>query len=244
MSYAYGFYRAAPLHACFSDTEFHSRIHEALGHTETDGKAKEVGLVKNLFDGSFRSVLICQECHNKRSQTESFMSISLPLSKEVERQRSQLSVESCLQSFTTPETLTDPVDCPFCRKKTETKQQHVIRRLPRLLVLHLKRFDNNRKMEDLVSFPEHVNMGVYLPHWCEEQQIMETTDSGGILMPDISYELVGTVNHYGTLTSGHYTSSVKVQHQWYRINDQHVSLCDAKQVLENEAAYLLFYFRK
>lgn len=181
------------------------------------------------------------------------MSISLPLSKEVERTQTKLSVESCLRSFTAPETLTDPVDCPICRKKTSTKQQHVIRRLPRLLVLHLKRFDNSRKVEDLVSFPEHdLNMGIFLPHWCEARQVETTNedndtttndDDDGVI-PNISYELVGTVNHYGSLTSGHYTSSVKIQNQWYSINDQHVSRCDAKQVLENEASYLLYYFRK
>lgn len=233
------------LYTISSDNEFHAKIREALGQDELDGKVKDTGLVKSLFDGSFRSVLICQECHNKRSQMESFMSISLPLSKEVERNQTKLSVESCLKNFTSPEILTDPVDCPFCRKKTATKQQHVIRRLPRLLVLHLKRFDNSRKIEDIVAFPEHnLNMGMYLPHWCEARQVESIEDGDGGTIPDISYELVGTVNHYGSLTSGHYTSSVKVQNQWYRINDQHVSLCEAKQVLENEAAYLLFYFRK
>ncbi|GAX26796.1 ubiquitin carboxyl-terminal hydrolase 22/27/51 [Fistulifera solaris] len=229
-----------------SDNEFHTSIRQALGQSEVDGKVKETGLVKSLFDGSFRSVLICQECRNKRSQTESFMSISLPLSKEVERQPSKLSVESCLKNFTSLETLADPVDCPVCHKKTVTKQQHVIRRLPRLLVLHLKRFDNSRKIEDSVSFPErHLNMGIYLPHWCEARQVDDDddNDSGGAT-PDISYDLMGTVNHYGTLTSGHYTASVKVHNQWFAINDQHVSQCEAKQVLENGSTYLLFYFRK
>jgi uncharacterized UBP type Zn finger protein len=134
------------------------------------------GIVKTLFEGTFRSVLICQQCGNKRAQSESFTSISLPLSKEVHRATTttgksgmkKLSVERCLRHFTMPETLADPVDCPSCGKKTLTKKQHVISKLPRVLVLHLKRFDaaQNKKIEDFVSFPEKaLNMGPYLPHW-------------------------------------------------------------------------------
>ena len=107
------------------------------------------------------------------------MNISLDLSKEVHRAtadgavgspgtRTKLAVERCLQHFTMPETLTDPVDCPSCGTKTLTKKQHVISKLPRVLCLHLKRFDaaHNKKIEDFVSFPEkHLNMGHYLPHW-------------------------------------------------------------------------------
>ena len=136
-------------------------------------------MVNSLFEGAFRSVLICQQCGNKRAQTESFMSISLPLSKEVHRLMAdgtgksspghhKLSVERCLRHFTMPETLVDPVDCPSCGKKTLTKKQHVISKLPRVLCLHLKRFDaaHNKKIEDFVSFPEkNLNMGPYLPHW-------------------------------------------------------------------------------
>ena len=130
------------------------------------------GIVKSLWEGTFRSVLICQQCGNKRSQPESFMSISLPLAKEVQQQRSsttKLSVERCLRHFTMPEMLADPVDCPSCRKKTVTKKQHVISKLPKILCLHLKRFDaaqNMKKIEDYVQFPEKdLNMGPYLPHW-------------------------------------------------------------------------------
>jgi ubiquitin C-terminal hydrolase len=105
------------------------------------------------------------------------MSLSLPLSKEFQRQSTekgspkqkvQLSVERCLQHFTVPETLADPVDCPSCRKKTPTKKQHVVSKLPKVLCLHLKRFDaaQNKKIEEFVSFPGRgLNMGPYLPHW-------------------------------------------------------------------------------
>lgn len=143
--------------------------------------ANDLDIIKNLFEGTLRSVLVCQECGSKRMQSEPFMSISLPLSKEVQRAttempgesnefggRVKLSIERCLRHFTMPETLADPVDCPSCRKKTSTKKQHVISKLPKILCLHLKRFDaaQNKKIEDFVSFPAtNFNLGSFLPHW-------------------------------------------------------------------------------
>lgn len=134
-------------------------------------------IIKHLFEGKLRSVLICRKCRNKRVQPESFVSISLPLSKEAARAAASpirprgkvaLTVERCLHHFTLPEELSDPVDCPHCGEKTPTTKQHVVSRLPPVLCLHLKRFDAalNKKIEDFVAFPaKNLNMGPYLPHW-------------------------------------------------------------------------------
>lgn len=103
------------------------------------------------------------------------MNVSLPLSKEVTISNvvdsgadGKLSLDRCLEHFTAPEKLADPVDCPACRKKTPTKKQHTFSRLPRVLCVHLKRFHAalNKKIDDFVSFPAYgLNMGPLLPHW-------------------------------------------------------------------------------
>lgn len=64
------------------------------------------------------------------------------------------------------------------------------------------------------------------------------------LVPDMSYDLFATVNHYGSLQSGHYISNVKVQGRWFHCNDAHVSHNTSKDVLEEDGAYLLFYQRR
>lgn len=64
------------------------------------------------------------------------------------------------------------------------------------------------------------------------------------ISPEILYDLFGTVNHVGNLQSGHYITNLKVQDQWYSINDQHVSFCDEAGVLSNAGAYVLFYTRR
>jgi ubiquitin C-terminal hydrolase len=77
-------------------------------------------------------------------------------------------VETCLEHFTSAEKLADRVDCPSCKKKTQTKKQHTFSKLPRVLCVHLKRFHPalNKKIDDFVAFPAWgLNMGPHLPHW-------------------------------------------------------------------------------
>jgi ubiquitin carboxyl-terminal hydrolase 22/27/51 len=136
--------------------------------------------IKDIFEGELRSVLICDECGCKRSQLETFLNLSLPLKNQFPSQsevatrervttRSETnSIHSCLNHLTDPETLSDPIDCPSCNRKTKTLKQHTFAKLPRVLCLHLKRFDaaSNKKISDFVSFPaSDLDMGNYLPHW-------------------------------------------------------------------------------
>ena len=52
-----------------------------------------------------------------------------------------------------------------------------------------------------------------------------------------NYELIGVVNHYGTLTFGHYTSYIKRDGEWYYCDDSSVK----KGRVSGDNAYLLFY---
>lgn len=134
-------------------------------------------IIKQLFEGTLRSVLVCQECGGKRTQREPFVNVSLTLSEEVERLEAEngnndskirISVETCLEHFILPEKLGDSVQCPSCKKKTPHQKQHTFSKLPKVLCLHLKRFDaaRNRKIDEFVSFPaKGLNMGPLLSHW-------------------------------------------------------------------------------
>ena len=231
----------------------------------------QTNVIQDIFEGTLRSVLRCQQCGEKRVKKESFLSISLDLSKEVQKtattsaqvgpslslsspsgiETRKLSVEKCLHHFTTPEELVDPVHCPLCAKKTTTTKQLVISHLPRVLCLHLKRFQGatGRKLEAFVSFPsDDLNLGPYLPQWCEDSGPYQTSSmvNDGHLEeqpPHVPYKLFATVNHYGNLQSGHYVSYVKVDDEWYHCNDSHISYTTESHVLQQGNAYLLFYLR-
>jgi ubiquitin carboxyl-terminal hydrolase 22/27/51 len=187
------------------------------------------------------------------------MSISLPLSTEAastsgddpsSNKTTKLTVEACLRHFTMPEMLTDPVFCPTCSGKTQTKKQHVVSKLPKVLCLHLKRFDaaHNKKIEEYVSFPAvGLNMGPFLPHWCEVSMLSPAYHDDlpeTVVQPEISYDLFATVNHFGNLQAGHYVTNLKVKQQWYHCNDSFVGFASEEEILRSEGAYLLFYIRR
>lgn len=218
--------------------------------------------MKRLFEGTLRSVFLCEECGEKRMLHEPFMNISLTLPEKVERVGSEnggpgsngipLSVETCLEHFIVPEKLGDPIECPHCEKRTPTKKQHTFAKLPKVLCLHLKRFDpaRNRKIDEFVSFPaKGLNMGPLLSHWCEVSNVPKTyATNGACAEPTVLYDLFGTVNHIGNMQSGHYVTNVKVSNQWYHCNDAHIGVAGTDNgemaVLNNEGAYILFYIRR
>jgi ubiquitin C-terminal hydrolase len=219
-------------------------------------------IVKRLFEGTLRSVFLCEECGEKRMLHEPFMNISLTLSEKFERPESdnnapgdnsaKLSVQTCLEHFVVPEKLGDPIDCPHCEKRTTTKKQHTFAKLPKVLCLHLKRFDaaRNKKIDEFVSFPAHgLNMGPLLSHWCEVSNVPSSYETNGASEePSVLYDLFGTVTHIGNMQSGHYETDVKVKDQWYHCSDEHISLAGTgngeEAVLNNGGAYILFYIRR
>jgi len=207
-------------------------------------------IVKHLFEGTLRSVSICEDCGCKRSLQEPFINVSLPLSEDsmLKYTNRKMNVQHCLNHFTAPEQLSDPIECPSCQRKTPTKKQQTFSRLPKVLCLHLKRFDaaKNKKIADFVSFPAFgLDMGPLLPHWREMTVGDEHDESDeGTAYPEVLYDLYGTVNHRGTLNQGHYVSNVKVGDQWYHCNDAHVSTSEESEVLRSEGAYMLFYIRR
>jgi len=233
-------------------------------------------IVKQLFEGTLRSVSICEVCGCKRSLQEPFLNVSLPLSQPEKatgrnKQKSKMNIRHCLKQFTAPESLTDTIDCPSCKRKTRTTKQQTFSRLPKILCLHLKRFDasKNQKITDFVSFPSKgLDMGSLLPHWCEmyggydddmknntsttttnRDEDDDTSDDDSSTTtssyyPRVLYDLYGTVNHTGTLHQGHYISHVLVKNQWYYCNDAHVSTSREEEVLKADGAYMLFYIRR
>lgn len=223
-----------------------------FGETLVKTKEGDGDIVKKLFEGSLRSVSICEECGCKRSMVEAFLNVSLPLSKHTDApsryDKGKISVERCLKQFTHPESLVDPVDCPTCKRKTKTRKQHTFGSLPKILCLHLKRFDaaKNRKITDFVSFPARgLDMGPLLPQWAEVLQGKDdtlTAENG--TSPQVHYDLFGTLNHTGSLSQGHYIANVMVEDRWFYCNDAGVFDTTENEVVKSDGAYVLFYIRR
>ncbi|XP_049588435.1 ubiquitin carboxyl-terminal hydrolase 4 isoform X2 [Syngnathus scovelli] len=153
------------------------------------------------------------------------------------KKKATVALRECIELFTTMETLGahDPWYCPTCKKHQRATKKFDLWSLPRILVVHLKRFSYNRcwrdKLDTVVDFPiRDLNMSEFL---CDPKAGPHT------------YDLVAVSNHYGGMGGGHYTAygKNKVDGKWYHFDDSSVSSSEEDQIV-TKAAYVLFYQRR
>lgn len=241
-----------------------SNTSKFLSQNKENNESIRVKTVISSFQGFLKSVLVCQQCGEKRSQNEPFVNISLPINRKAthhqnnyhdamyrQRLSKLIDIRNCLDHFTEEESLSDLLHCEWCKEPTSMLKQHTFSKLPTILCLHLKRFDaaTNKKIDDPVSFPAVLDMGSYLPHWREVEQtsVLKTpdTDACDNTQPLILYDLCGTINHSGGMNQGHYVANVKIEDAWYNCNDAHVrALSSVDEVLKNNEVYMIFYTRR
>jgi len=194
------------------------------------------GWVHDLFEGALTSETKCLTCENVSRRDEPFLDLSIDLEKHS-------SVTSCLRNFSASEMLCErnKFHCDGCGGLQEAEKRMKIRRLPRILALHLKRF---KYTEDLQRHQKLFHRVVYPYHL----RLFNTTDDAED--PDRLYELYAIVVHIGGGPyHGHYVSIVKTEDKgWLLYDDEMVEPVD-KSYVRNffgdkpglACAYVLFY---
>ncbi|KAK2534482.1 Usp4 isoform A [Columba livia] len=154
-----------------------------------------------------------------------------------QKKKAVVALRDCIELFTTMETLGehDPWYCPNCKKHQQATKKFDLWSLPRILVVHLKRFSYSRycrdKLDTVVLFPiRGLNMSEFV---CDPR-------AGSYV-----YDLIAVSNHYGAMGVGHYTAYAKnkVNGKWYYFDDSSVSVASEDQIV-TKAAYVLFYQRR
>uniref|UniRef100_G1KHK7 Ubiquitin carboxyl-terminal hydrolase n=1 Tax=Anolis carolinensis TaxID=28377 RepID=G1KHK7_ANOCA len=154
-----------------------------------------------------------------------------------QKRKTAVALRDCIELFTTMETLGehDPWYCPNCKKHQQATKKFDLWSLPRILVVHLKRFSYNRywrdKLDTVVEFPiRDLNMSEFV---CDPAA-----------SPYV-YDLIAVSNHYGGMGVGHYTAYAKnkINGKWYYFDDSSVSPASEEQIV-TKAAYVLFYQRR
>ncbi|KAM9534153.1 ubiquitin carboxyl-terminal hydrolase 4 isoform 3-T3 [Guaruba guarouba] len=154
-----------------------------------------------------------------------------------QKKKAVVALRDCIELFTTMETLGehDPWYCPNCKKHQQATKKFDLWSLPRILVVHLKRFSYSRywrdKLDTVVEFPVRgLNMSEFV---CDPR-------AGSYV-----YDLIAVSNHYGAMGVGHYTAYAKnkVNDKWYYFDDSSVSMASEDQIV-TKAAYVLFYQRR
>ncbi|UYV69344.1 USP15 [Cordylochernes scorpioides] len=154
--------------------------------------------------------------------------------QRVPHKKSVVGLSECLELFTTTERLgvEDPWFCPACRKHQQATKKFDLWSLPRVLIIHLKRFSYNRywrdKLDTMVDFPVR---GLDMSRYVINQEHGPAV-----------YDLIAVANHYGGMGGGHYTAYAKNSHtgKWFYFDDSSVSSA-SEDSLATKAAYVLFY---
>ncbi|KAF2151278.1 cysteine proteinase [Myriangium duriaei CBS 260.36] len=176
------------------------------------------GWVHDLFEGVLVSETRCLTCETTSQRDEAFMDLSVDL-------EAHSSVTSCLRKFSEEEMLCErnKFHCDNCGGLQEAEKRMKIKRLPRILALHLKRFkyteDYNRlqKLFHRVVYPYHL-------------RLFNTTEDAED--QDRLYELYAVVVHIGGGPyHGHYVSIIKTQDRgWLLFDDELVEPVDKSYV--------------
>lgn len=199
----------------------------------TDGKLLKLNSRSTLaidWDSEARSLYYDEQ---EAEACEKHVSMSQPQKKK----KAAVALRECIELFTTMETLGehDPWYCPTCKKHQQATKKFDLWSLPKILVVHLKRFSYNRywrdKLDTVVEFPVRaLNMSEFV---CDRSA-----------RPYV-YDLIAVSNHYGAMGVGHYTAYAKnkLNGKWYYFDDSNVSLASEDQIV-TKAAYVLFYQRR
>ncbi|KAJ3743823.1 hypothetical protein DFH05DRAFT_1253494 [Lentinula detonsa] len=213
-------------------------------------------IIVDFFQGMFRNQLRCMKCEKTSTTYNPFSILSLP----VPARTGKIPLQNCLKAFFNVEVMEgdDAWDCPRCKTKRRATKTLSLARLPPVLVIHLKRFEANGRFSDkidtFVDFPvKGLDLTELMPPPLPvgaDQSLLNGGMVNGVLSRDdpriqvgpYKYELYGVTNHYGNLSSGHYTAFVASRGGWLYCDDSSVKTVDAKQVV-NQKAYVLFYKR-
>ncbi|MCO5608853.1 hypothetical protein L7F22_063071 [Adiantum nelumboides] len=146
------------------------------------------------------------------------------------------TVEDALRLFAAPETLEGYRATAGKAAVVSASKSVKIQSLPRVLILHLKRFSYGAQGSSKLHKPLHFPLNLMLG-----RDLLSNAGSGSELC---NYELVATVTHHGKDPSrGHYTAhSKQLNGEWLQYDDGVVSTVGANRVLQDQV-YLLFYKR-
>ncbi|XP_068164554.1 uncharacterized protein [Antennarius striatus] len=187
---------------------------------EVNPKASEV------FQGQLMYTTTCPKEHSVNNETNPFWTLPLGLG---DARDASCSVENIFEASFQEKELADSVYCHQCDKKTKSKMKCEMVASPRILTLHLQRFEFNKWKRSHVKSDCRVDVPF----------VLKTREK--------TYQLFGVVSHTGSVRAGHYTADVlsSEDHTWYRCDDRRVTKVEGQPIVQqtfsSTTAYLLMY---
>ncbi|KAL5019637.1 hypothetical protein ScPMuIL_002529 [Solemya velum] len=215
-----------PKMVVLDDDQFNSDNEQSCEYWKNYLKFDNSRIVE-IFVGQLKSVLKFCDCDHRSVTFDPFWDLSLPIPKG----RSEVNITDCISHFMKEEALDDKPTCTKCKERRACTKGFSIQKFPRILVLHLKRFSQERYSRKISTHVEFPVTNLDMSEFAAE----------GVSQPAI-YNLYAVSNHSGGTHSGHYTAYCKhpFLSDWNLFNDTRVSRVQSNQVTSAEA-YVLFY---
>ena len=180
---------------------------------------------------NYAPILFAIGCPEKKVINDKIMQIPYKLNKGF------FFLDDCLRLFCEEEILNNDNMwyCNKCKKHKTAKKQIKLFKLPRYLIIQLKRFSytlgffssSNEKKYTFIKYPiKDLDLSKYVE------------DKKGNVQ---KYDLYAVIQHHGEISQGHYTAICKVNDIWVLYNDSLLSKIN--NPITNDA-YLLFYRKK
>ena len=179
-----------------------------------------------------------QKENGKKNISEDEISTAHTVINKIKKE--DINLTDCIE-FLGEEEILDGDDiffCERCKNKFKSTKKLEIYNIPKILIIQIKRFNNNSKINTKVNFPLYnLDLSKYVLSF-------EKIKTNNINF-EAKYDLFAVANHYGSLIFGHYTAYCKnsLNNKWYEFNDSVI-----KEIKEDDIvtpnAYVLFYKQK
>ncbi|XP_073422132.1 ubiquitin carboxyl-terminal hydrolase 9X isoform X1 [Dendrobates tinctorius] len=217
---------------------------KALGHPT---------MLSKVLGGSFADQKICQGCPHRYECEESFTTLNVDI-------RNHQNLLDSMEQYVKGDLLegANAYHCEKCNKKVDTVKRLLIKKLPPVLAIQLKRFDYDWEREcaikfnDYFEFPRELDMEPYTVAGVAklegddvnpENQVIPNEQTENETAGSTKYRLVGVLVHSGQASGGHYYSYIIQRNGgdgekncWYKFDDGDVTECkmDDDEEMKNQ----------
>jgi len=214
----------------------HRSLQEISNEFFEQTQTRDDSIVTDVFCGQLLSKKTCGTCQSVSIMFDNFWDLALSFEKIPSDSQ---HLYDMIEKFLSEETLDSLVYCRKCDTITKSKKKFVLWRLPKVLVIQIKRFEYVRTRQS------KINKSIVFP--VQDLDLSKfTKESGDSSVEDAHYTLYGVVNHGGSLNGGHYTAECMNAYnkKWYNYNDATVEETTMEsQEAESSFPYVLFYVK-
>lgn len=185
------------------------RIHEELK------KRNNRSIIYDLFKGSIETKYKCLNCKNISKNKEIFLNLTLTLPDYEDMLEDMIDTENEdivlkeLINYNYREEKIENYKCEKCDDYKEALKKIKILKLPKILLIYLKRFEYNRENNNFLKIRDDVKI--------EEELEME--EYFGI---NSKYKWNNSIIQLGSYNGGHYINIAKYDNNYYIFDDSNV----------------------